>query len=201
VSTFILPDSFAHFTLYWRSANSPKIALTTFAAGMTSPPLTQTQCNSILTDIVGALDQDWDSQTSWPQLVTLANVGGTILRFVSTSTVTGTHAAFEECPSNVAALVAKATGLAGRRNRGRFFLPFIDESRVDASGRLSSAYQTALQAVADALYGVFHGDTGRPLGPVALLHSEAPSTATNVTAFQLQPIVATQRRRLVRATV
>jgi hypothetical protein len=200
MSDLLLPPGYINTVLYWRSANSPRIALTTIAAQVTTPPFTSTSATTLFTAITGALDQDWDSQTAWPQMVTLANNSGVINRYVNLGTVTGTHVAFEECPPNVAAVIGKETLLAGRTHRGRIFIPFIDESRVDASGKLFTAYQTALQTVANNLYTAFSTSGGGNLSTPVVLHttSEPPTPVVN---FQVQTIVSTQRRRLSRVTV
>jgi len=200
MSDLLLPPGYISTVLYWRSANSPRIALTTIAAQVSTPPFTSTSATTLFTAITGALDQDWDSQTSWPQMVTLANNSGVINRYVNIGTVTGTHVAFEECPPNVAACVSKDTLLAGRTHRGRFFLPFIDESRVDASGKLFVAYQSALQTAMGNLYTAFSSGGGGNLATPAVLHTSG-EPPTPIVSFSVQTIVSTQRRRLSRVTV
>lgn len=102
-------------------------------------------------------------------------------------------------PQNCAVLVHKRTASAGRRNRGRFYLPGINEQAVDGTGRLIAGdLLTGLITQA----GEFLGDyaTGG-VGNLYLLHSdpvgvEGPGAPTQITALQVDPIIATQRRRL-----
>jgi len=46
---------------------------------------------------------------------------------------------------NVAVLVSKETGLSGRANRGRIFMPGVNESQVQGDGQLTSAALAAIQ--------------------------------------------------------
>ena len=93
----------------------------------------------------------------------------------------------------VAYLVKKLTALGGRRNRGRFYLPGVVESKVDGAGNVLGAFQTTIQTSMDD----FMTDTGAADIGVVILHSDG-GTPTDVTSLQVEPKVATQRRRLKR---
>ncbi len=103
-------------------------------------------------------------------------------------------------PQNTAALVQKRTAVAGRRNRGRFYLPGIGESVVDNIGQITPANVAAMNADLGLFLGKF-GTTFAQLDAMVVLHntgiSGAPSP-TPVTQLLVDPIVATQRRRLRR---
>lgn len=96
----------------------------------------------------------------------------------------------------VAALVKKITVDGGRAGRGRFYLPGIRETRVQPGGSLVGTFRDDLQAGIDLFFSdledadyhwvVLHGETS-PL--------EEPS---RVLSFQVESMVATQRRRLGR---
>lgn len=100
-------------------------------------------------------------------------------------------------PQNCALLVKKTTGLRGRSNRGRMFVPgHLSDDVVDDTGTIASgtvtAYQTALTNVrttVEALAGVT---------ALALLHTSAAETPTLITELVVDPVIATQRRRLRR---
>lgn len=93
----------------------------------------------------------------------------------------------------VAYLVQKHTGLGGRKGRGRWFIPGVDEESVDQQGLVAAGMVTALQT------GV--GDTLTDLGtadlPMALLHNDA-TTPTLVTDLIVSQTVATIRKRVRR---
>ncbi len=103
-------------------------------------------------------------------------------------------------PQNCAYLIHKRTGLAGRRNRGRLYLPGPGEDAVDAVGGISSANVAAVQTRATdwlasvntlvgvtTMYILHQGPAGAP----------APSP-TAISQLQVDPRIATQRTRLRR---
>lgn len=101
-------------------------------------------------------------------------------------------------PYSVATLVHKISGVPGRRNRGRWYLPGVNEDAVDAAGVISPAIYAPFQARMDAfqealddanLKGViFHNP---PLGG-------GTPASTEILSFQVDARVATQRGRLRR---
>lgn len=101
-------------------------------------------------------------------------------------------------PQNVAFLVSKKTASAGRRFRGRMFLPpfLIGEDSVSTIGKLAPAQVTALQDRIDAWL------MDPPTYPKVLLHDDASLSPlpppTPITQLVLSDTVATTRRRLRR---
>jgi hypothetical protein len=102
------------------------------------------------------------------------------------------------CPPNTAMLIAKNTGVGGRRNRGRAYVPGIDEAQVDPAGNILSAALTAIQA--DATAWLTETAAMVQVSEVVLFHSTPLGVAglppTAVTSMTVRPKVATQRRRL-----
>ena len=94
---------------------------------------------------------------------------------------------------NLAYLVEKHTALGGRKGRGRMFLPGVTEGGIGGSGDLDLTvlgdFTTNLANWLDALGGV-------GVEPV-VLHSDE-TAPTPITAFVIDPKVATQRNRLRR---
>lgn len=97
-------------------------------------------------------------------------------------------------PPNVALLVKATSGAVGRANRGRIYLPgVLYDTDVNEQGQLTGAaivtWQAAMNALAarlvveDALPVILHSDVGAP---------------TPVQSLTVQPVAATQRRRLRR---
>lgn len=101
-------------------------------------------------------------------------------------------------PVNSAFLVKKGTALGGRRHRGRWYLPpaWIGEDLIGAGGAISitsayttlqsrlTAYLAAIAALQFPMY-LLHGGPGDFVPPPTL-----------VTSLTLQPLLATQRRRM-----
>jgi hypothetical protein len=107
-------------------------------------------------------------------------------------------------PQNSAFLVHKRTARAGRRGRGRFYLPGVQEAAVDAIGALTSGtvtgWQTSLNLFLDRLSN--STEPSFETTPV-LLHQDVEGDGSEVaelpdviTALVMDPIIATQRRRL-----
>lgn len=107
----------------------------------------------------------------------------------------GTHIGSGSSP-NTAYLVKKNTALGGRRNRGRFYIPGVDEDKVDPSGSITPAWVATVQGVVDDFYDAFGAATVLPV----VLHERVPGPTqpapTDITSFTLESTVATQRRRL-----
>lgn len=95
-------------------------------------------------------------------------------------------------PPNTAALVKLTTGLIGRENRGRLYLPgCLLDTEVTDTGTIDSTALASIQGVMDYLVALMVDATT----PAVILHSGvgAPTQVTNV---QVQSVAATQRRRL-----
>lgn len=199
MSQFVLPPGFCHFTLSMRHSLVARPMLVTFAAEITATPYDQADADAVAGQVFLNADQFYDGEWQFVELVTLVGQDGDALRFVSAMGGVGTRAAVESPPPNVACLIAKNTGLSGRRNRGRMYWPCPNEAAVQQSGALTGAELILLQALATGLAATLSGTGATNLSQPVLLHSEAPTTPTPVTALQASPFVATQRRRLVRS--
>jgi hypothetical protein len=96
-------------------------------------------------------------------------------------------------PWQVAYLIKKVTSFPGRFNRGRMYLPGVDETKIDNAGRIDAAKVTTL---AQAMVSLGVGMGQASFNP-QLLHNSPPDRApTSITALNVDPFVATQRRRL-----
>lgn len=94
----------------------------------------------------------------------------------------------------VAILVAKRGALGGRSNRGRWFLPYAIESDTQSGGILIPSARTAFQEAVDG----FRSDMTALVLPLVILHNSPELVPTEITQLIVQPMVATQRRRLRR---
>lgn len=119
---------------------------------------------------------------------------------------------------NVAMLVHKHTGRAGRRGRGRMYVPGITEDRVDQEGDVETASLTAINTELNDFLNLLGDDTtGGGVIPVLFHDNESDTVVTHpsptqrvvtrttgaagplpddITGFTCDPRVATQRRRL-----
>jgi len=102
------------------------------------------------------------------------------------------------CPQNVAFLIQKLSGMAGRRNRGRMYVPGVNEANVGPSGLLLGTEQSGLNTKLAAWCTTLSTSIGQCDG-MAILHSTGLSGApapTMVNSLLCDALVATQRRRL-----
>jgi hypothetical protein len=127
------------------------------------------------------------------------NDGPTIVTISTVDPVPGGGSA-AIVPQNTAYLIRKRTDLAGRRGRGRMYLPSVAEQNVDAVGIVAPSTVTSLQAAFDAWMLELTDTIGNELYPPVILHrsegigEEPPPTP--VVTFVVENRVATQRRRL-----
>jgi hypothetical protein len=103
-------------------------------------------------------------------------------------------------PQNCALLVRKRTDLAGRRGRGRLYLPGLPENQVDGAGNVADAHRAGMQALFDDWYDALTVAVGARYYPPVVLHrSEGAGiepAPTPITTFVVEGKIATQRRRL-----
>lgn len=103
----------------------------------------------------------------------------------------GTKVAAFGPPSN-AALITLSTGLVGRANRGRVYLPFVlPEPQLGGDGVLDPDLRSDISEAFGLLVGALDLDGA----PLVILHSGS-SDPTPVTSWTVQSLSATQRRRL-----
>jgi len=97
-------------------------------------------------------------------------------------------------PPQVSLLITKVTATGGRSGRGRSFMPGVTEVDIGPNGELGTAYLADVQDKWDDLKTALEA---ADLFPV-LLHADNTGDVTPhpITGFQVQALVATQRRRL-----
>lgn len=99
-------------------------------------------------------------------------------------------------PRQASGLISKRTGIAGRKYRGRAYIPFPSEAHNEADGTPADAYLVALLALSDVLevpmvVGTAPNDT--TLSPI--LWHRLSSTYDLITSMTTNDKWATQRRR------
>lgn len=107
-------------------------------------------------------------------------------------------------PPNVAALVHKRTARGGRRGRGRMYIPWVvDASATSENGALFGTNRTAIANAVDVWRLAVTSNVGipvllhRPSKP-GTAHPTTPGPPNDIVSWYVDPLVATQRRRLGR---
>lgn len=105
-------------------------------------------------------------------------------------------------PQNCTYLIRKRTMFAGRKNRGRMYIPGVAEASVSSTGELATADLANVQTRATG----FLADISA-IGVPELIHSCShliteppcvPGSPTTVISLQVDDVIGTQRRRLRR---
>lgn len=134
----------------------------------------------------------------------IVNPDGTEVFYTTTVSFVGGQGT-SSTPPNVALLVKKTTGLTGRRNQGRMFLPMLPEGAISDAGLVDPAYSSGVDTAfttfrgaclsAGATPAVLHKAAHRKARPIYEIEAE-PATPMPEGGFQVQGKVATQRGRL-----
>lgn len=137
------------------------------------------------------------SVTIGPVTIRVGQDDGSAIVGEGATTTPGTAAGAYPSP-NVAVLVHKTTARGGRRGRGRMFVPWgIAETSLAEDGTITSTQVTTLNTA----FGNLLTQLTSNGVPMVLLHNPGLSAAGSpnlVTGLRVDPLVATQRRRLGR---
>lgn len=98
-------------------------------------------------------------------------------------------------PSNTAVLVRKVTGVGGRRNTGRWFIPGVINADQTDAGVMTTAAAAAWQSALDLIVAGVPALSPDQFENLVILHSDS-TPPTDVTNLNVQLRLATQRRRL-----
>lgn len=98
-------------------------------------------------------------------------------------------------PSNVALLIQKRTGIPGRANRGRMYVPgHLTAGQVAENGTIAATPLGDFQLAATEFLGDLTNSPVTGISAAAILHPAG--TNTPISALVVDDVVATQRRRL-----
>jgi hypothetical protein len=188
-----LPAGFGVATIKYQNNNSGQIFVTDL--GFTDDPTATaaSQATAISSAWLGSFTAATSLNSySFIGVAVLINRGGTYLSGQHIEHVAGTVNAEAVSPA-IAVRVTKYTGIAGRKHRGRFYLPpaFLPEANVNTAGVIDAATQSGIQGRMNSFLAAINA---LAQGPVVLLHSDA-STPDPIADFQVRSTVGTQRRR------
>lgn len=188
----VLPDGYGLMTIQWRVAGTDGPAVSVFGYAIDTSPAVDALLafNAIVDNILPELTVSVVLES----VHLVQNSLGTYTEGIKTGSEPGLIDA-PSAPPNVTYLARKRTAEAGRANRGRWYLPGVNEDVVDSGGFLTSAKVTQLNTALEAFRAdmfqlvILHRD---PLVPND--YDFAPPT--DITSLTAEPKVATQRRRL-----
>ena len=196
-----IPTGYGLWQFYMTHVGIGHTAIVTLGFKVATPPYTEVQGGNALAAFATAMAPLHDAEIVYARLVTLIGNDGPLIRFEAGGSTPGSRGAQIINPPNVTYLIRKRTSLAGRRYRGRMYVPFVSTTDSTQTGALTGTASTLLSARASAL------TTGLiAAGPNAsefdVLHATSPLSVTpppTTCTLLSENFVATQRRRLVRS--
>lgn len=201
--TLVIPPGFAQASIVMRNTGDPEawyvtLAIDTTDAGGDYEAAANSVAYAWQQNIMGSLNA---ATTFESVILRVGQDGGDPLSVYYAVGTTG-EGTTAKLPQNCACLVRKNTTRGGRTGKGRMYVPnILSESEVDSVGVISGSFLSGLQsAFTDFLGDLVLGDP-LPETPMVLLHTfGAPggTTPTPVTSLTVDPVIATQRRRLRR---
>jgi hypothetical protein len=204
----VIPQGFAQFAVELTNAADEDPWTVTF--GIETDLATEDaveHCNIVLAAFTAAWRPSIDtSVTIGPARGTFGTDGPDPIQVESTTSPVLGQRSMDALPQNTAVLIRKQTGLGGRKNRGRMYMPAL-AAKVDVTevGAISSGPLADFQTAATNFYNLLDtGQSGLVIPtPMVILHAATSVSLglpapTPVTSLVVDPIVATQRRRLRR---
>lgn len=194
--TLIIAAGYSQANLFWQAVGSVRPSEVTLGFKEDAPSNATSQAIAVYNaaTISGSVAAAGMMNNSWTflgvRVMLMTESGPTIGE--KFTTVTGSLGS-TPVPINTAVLIRKTTSLGGRKNRGRMFVPpcSLPEANVDQMGVINSTSLTSLQTQWTLFYNSL---TGADLEP-KLFHTSDP-VATQINAFNVQSVCATQRRRM-----
>lgn len=104
----------------------------------------------------------------------------------------GLRSGVATAPANVTLALSWRTGLAGRKHRGRNYIPGVVENDLTSDDRINSPFATLLSSIAAQYLAAIPG--GGPYEPI--IYHILNDTFDAVTSFVIDSILDSQRRRL-----
>jgi hypothetical protein len=188
----IIPSGYANILIPYKHSGSARSAAVTFGvknegAFATPNAVANAVWNAWDPEVTVAVDSD---VTVGPVQASVNYGGDPVTGFGDDSSIGGTG--LSSIPGNGALLVQKLSILGGRKNRGRFYLPWsLQEANVDELGGVAGGTVTDYQAIFDNVLAALTTEDV----PMVILHSVAGTPAT-VSQLVVQSTIGTQRRRI-----
>ena len=185
--TYVIPPGFSRFTVQHRT-QSPLGSTPVWGIGFSGSP-----SPTILDDLIEAWEDNIQPVLNDEWSATRFEMRSDALVYDRVMDIAGARTPEAATPST-AALVSLTTGLPGRSNRGRIYLPgMLSADEISSDGQM---FDTPRLQIGGAISGLIEAAQALDYEPV-ILHSNS-SDPTPVLTWNVQQLVATQRRRLRR---
>jgi hypothetical protein len=190
----IIPEGFGQVLVPLRNAGAGHVSAITFGVDFTVAATDpQDEADTIAGVVYPRLAPCQDSDVTIGPLEVRYRQGGNEFVGIAATTDTGDQS-FNSPPPNNSVIVAKNGAAAGRRNKGRFFLPWaLDRTDMNEAGGIVPARVTQIQGEMTTLLGDLVGIDRE----MVILHSTAGTPAV-VVGLVVSALIGSQRRRLGR---
>jgi hypothetical protein len=198
----IIPPGYAQATIPFRHASLAREAVITFGLDISDAAGDyESVAEMVMQEYADSFGTILDSDvTAGGVRLRIGQDGGDPLTYEGSDTFAA-GAGGASLPSNCAVLFKKTSSTGGRKGRGRFYLPWsCADSGVNDVGQIEPTDVPEFQTLANTFLNGLA--TGPPSSPMVILHDsgsvgvEPPPSV--VTALTVDPMIATQRRRLGR---
>lgn len=191
----MIPPGYIQWTVNFRPGSTGRLCHSVFGVKVASPP-TQSDVDAVSTTLSGIYRGFVKTPGRYDgSRILIGQDGGDPLELNTTAgNGTGTTTTAMLTPQ-VMMMIRKSTALAGRKHRGRTFIPDVQESLVDSDGTIQSSLLTGYQTSASDLFSLFAA--GPVFDGMVLLHTDS-TVPTPVTSYTVQAKVATLRPRYER---
>lgn len=200
MSPLYIQDNCANFTLTIRNTAGGLSARNTISLGCAiDGSMNQGDVDRISNIFRDNLKTLYDSQWELGPTHVLHRFGGDLYSWDDSTAEAGTHAADTYSPPQCATIVSKLSLFAGRRYRGRFYLPGVPDGYAGEDGVINPTWVSTVQTAVDALKTALLADAAVLV--LVLFHTpgvDPTPDATVLDHFTVRTVMGTQRPRLRR---
>lgn len=188
-----IPEGYGHVVADISLTGDSERMAVTFGISLQGGPFVQTVADAISTELGDWLRPIMSSHYRYEGCdVAVKEAPGDPVHWLSTAGAGPGAEAATTLPQNNAWLFQKRSSSGGRKNRGRMFVPSVQESLVDNAGNVDASARAALTSGAqNFLAGLITVSM-----PMVILHTSPLDTPAAVVSLTCDEKIATQRRRL-----
>lgn len=199
MADLIIPNGYANVT--WIFSLSGVSHQFSFSHGVNFGSFLTFDCQEIADDAAHAFNTGYgmaNAYNAWTFVRThvIAQDGGDLFSADSEQNIAGSGGGGSVNTPNLAMIVKKGTGRAGKHFRGRMFWPCLSllDADVDNAGNIAPAVLATIDANVQDFFLQWQAED-TVTAPV-LLHASSPPSPTVVTTWQTEALCGTQRRRM-----
>jgi len=189
-----IPTGYAHILIPFAHPDTARKAVITFGVDFDPSLLSPNDiANAVWAAFHPTVRDVVDSQVQLGPVIASAGFGGDPVTGEGDDDDAGA-VGMASIPANGALLVRKRSILGGKKNRGRYYIPWcLEESDVGELGQLATITRSDHQAVQDSFLTALSTEGV----PMVILH-DGVGTPTPVSSLQVDSKIGTQRLRLAR---